>query len=199
MQTGVRVGLRGAQGIYGIAADLTCLGKAVSGGFPVSVLGGRRDLMALVADRQVFQAGTYNTNPLCLAAILATLDRLSEPGTYEQMASRSQRLRGGLAEIVLPLGGYAQGTTTLFGLGFGPGPVRTMRDGWRNDTAKMMDFKRALWSRGPVHKAHAAGYLVSVHRAHRRGRRHHPRAGRRGCQADEPISASGRTSPATGA
>ena len=148
VQTGVRVGLRGAQGIYGIAADLTCLGKAVSGGFPVSVLGGRRDLMALVADRQVFQAGTYNTNPLCLAAILATLDRLSEPGTYEKMASRSQRLRGGLAEIVLPLGGYAQGTTTLFGLGFGPGPVRTMRDGWRNDTAKMMDFKRALWSVG---------------------------------------------------
>jgi glutamate-1-semialdehyde 2,1-aminomutase len=148
VQTGVRVGLRGAQGLYGIAADLTCLGKAISGGFPVSVLGGRRDLMALVADRRVFQAGTYNTNPLCLAAILATVDRLSEPGTYEQMADRSQRLRAGLAEIVKPIGCYVQGTTTLFGLGFGPGPIRSMRDGWRNDTDKMMEFKRALWSTG---------------------------------------------------
>jgi glutamate-1-semialdehyde 2,1-aminomutase len=148
VQTGVRVGLRGAQGIYGVPADLTCLGKAISGGFPVSVLGGRRDLMALVAERRVFQAGTYNTNPLCLAAILATVDRLSEPGTYEEMAARSQRLRGGLAEIVRPAGGYVQGTTTLFGVGFGPGPTRTMRDTWHNDTAKMMDFKRALWSVG---------------------------------------------------
>jgi glutamate-1-semialdehyde 2,1-aminomutase len=148
VQTGVRVGLRGAQGIYGIAADLTCLGKAISGGFPVSVLGGRADLMALVADRSVFQAGTYNTNPLCLAALLATIDRLSEPGTYEQIGARSQRLRAGLAEIVLPAGGYVQGTTTVFGIGFGPGPIRTMRDAWHNDTAKMMDFKRALWSVG---------------------------------------------------
>ena len=104
--------------------------------------------MALVGDHRVFQAGTYNTNPLCLAAILATLDRLSEPGTYEEMAATSQRLRIGLAEIVEPVGGYVQGTTTLFGLGFGPGPIRTMRDGWRNDTAKMMEFKRALWSVG---------------------------------------------------
>jgi glutamate-1-semialdehyde 2,1-aminomutase len=148
VQTGARVGLRGAQGLYGIEPDLTCLGKAISGGFPVSVLGGRRDLMRLVGDRRVFQAGTYNTNPLCLAAILATLDRLAEPGTYEQMADRSQRLRAGLAEIVKPIGCYVQGTTTLFGLGFGPGPIRTMREGWRNDTAEMMKFKRALWSVG---------------------------------------------------
>src|SRR5258708_31633995 len=63
VQTGVRVGLRGAQGLYGIAADLTCLGKAISGGFPVSVLGGRRDLVALVADRRVFPARDPTTTP----------------------------------------------------------------------------------------------------------------------------------------
>ena len=148
VQTGVRVALRGAQGMYGISADLTCLGKAISGGFPVSVLGGRKELMSLVADRRVFQAGTYNTNPLCLAAILTTLDRLSQPGTYEQMADLSERLRAGLAEIVRPIGCYVQGTTTLFGLGFGPGPIRNMRDGWRNDAGRMMEFKRALWASG---------------------------------------------------
>jgi len=148
VQTGVRVALRGAQAIYGITPDLTCLGKAISGGFPVSVLGGKRELMSLVADRRVFQAGTYNTNPLCLAAIVATLDRLSEPGTYDVMAERSGRLRAGLAELVAPIGCYVQGTTTVFGLGFGPGPIRTMREGWQNDAAKMMEFKRALWACG---------------------------------------------------
>jgi glutamate-1-semialdehyde 2,1-aminomutase len=205
VQTGVRVGLRGAQGIYGVAADLTCLGKAISGGFPVSVLGGRADLMTLVGDRRVFQAGTYNTNPLCLAAILATLDRLSEPGTYEQMAARSQRLRTGLAELVLPLGGYVQGTTTLFGLGFGRGPIRTMRDAWHNDTA-MMDFKRALWSVGLYTKPTPRDiwYLstehseedvdVTLERASEA-----VRLSLRGGQADEPMSATGSMSPASGA
>lgn len=148
VQTGVRVALRGVQGIYGITPDLTCMGKAISGGFPVSVLGGKRELMSLVADRRVFQAGTYNANPLCLAAIVATLDRLSEPGTYEVMAERSQRLRAGLADLVAPIGCYVQGTTTLFGLGFGPGPIHTMREGWQNDASKMMEFKRALWASG---------------------------------------------------
>ena len=148
VQTGVRVALGGAQSLYGIHADLTCLGKAISGGLPVSVLGGRRDLMQLIAERRVFQAGTYNTNPLCLAAIVATVSRLREPGTYERMAQLSHRLRDGLAEIVGPLGAYVQGTTTMFGLGFGPGPVRTMREGWRNDPGRMMEFKRALWATG---------------------------------------------------
>ena len=148
VQTGVRVALCGAQGIYGVTPDLTCLGKAISGGFPVSVIGGKRAMMSLMADRRVFQAGTYNTNPLGLAAVVATLRRLSEPGTYEDMASRSRRLREGLAEIVAPIGCYVQGTTTLFGLGFGPGPIHSMREGWRNDAGKMMEFKRALWASG---------------------------------------------------
>jgi glutamate-1-semialdehyde 2,1-aminomutase len=148
VQTGVRVALRGAQGMYGITPDLTCLGKAISGGFPVSVVGGKRSIMSLVGDRRVFQAGTYNTNPIGLAAVIATIGRLSEPGTYEDMAARSQRLREGLAAIVAPIGAYVQGSTTVFGLGFGPGPIRTMREGWRNDADKMMEFKRALWASG---------------------------------------------------
>jgi glutamate-1-semialdehyde 2,1-aminomutase len=64
------------------------------------------------------------------------------------MAARSQRLREGLAAIVAPIGAYVQGSTTVFGLGFGPGPIRTMREGWRNDADKMMEFKRALWASG---------------------------------------------------
>lgn len=148
VQTGMRISLGGAQALCGVTPDLTCMGKAVSGGLPVSVVGGRRELMALISDRRVFQSGTYNSNPLCLAAIPAVLDRLSEPGTYERMEMLSQRLRKGLEELIGPIGGYVQGTTTMFGLGFGPGPIRTMRDGWRNSTTKIMELKRALWSVG---------------------------------------------------
>ena len=148
VQTGFRVGLNGAQAVHRVSPDLTCLGKAVSGGLPVSVLGGRRDVMQLITDRRVFQAGTYNSNPLCLAAIPIVIERMSQPGTYERMSELSHRLRRGLSEIVAPLGGYVQGTNTLFGLGFGPGPVHNMRDGWRNDPERMLAFKQALWSVG---------------------------------------------------
>jgi glutamate-1-semialdehyde 2,1-aminomutase len=148
IQTGVRLHLQGAQALCGVTPDLTCLGKAISGGFPVSVIGGKESVMKLIADRRVYQAGTYNSNPLCLAAIPVVLDRLSEEGTYEEMGRLSHRLRDGLAEILRPLGGYVQGSTTVFGFAFGPGPIRSMREGWRNDAAKMMEFKRALRLRG---------------------------------------------------
>ena len=148
VQTGFRVALDGAQAVHRVSPDLTCLGKAVSGGLPVSVLGGRRNVMQAITDRRVFQAGTYNSNPLCLAAIPIVIERMSQPGTYERMSELSHRLRRGLSELVAPLGGYVQGTNTLFGLGFGPGPVRNMRDGWRNDPERMLAFKQALWSVG---------------------------------------------------
>jgi len=148
VQTGMRLCLGGAQELLGVRPDLTCMGKALSGGLPVSLVGGSRDLMQLVADRRVFQSGTYNSNPLCLAAIPVVLDRLSESGTYEQMATLSARLRTGLAAMLEPLGAYVQGTSTMFGIAFGPGPITTMRDGWRNSPNKVMELKRALWATG---------------------------------------------------
>lgn len=148
VQTGLRVDLRGAQGLLGVTPDLTCLGKALSGGFSVSAIGGRASIMELIAARRVFQAGTYNTNPIGLAAVDAVLTVLSEPGIHSEMQRLSVRLRDGLAKIVQPLGGYVQGSTTLFGIGFGPGPITSMRDGWLNDWSLIMDLKRELWARG---------------------------------------------------
>ncbi len=109
IQTGFRVHVSGAQAVYGVTPDLTCLGKALSGGFPISAVGGRRDIMELIADRRVFHAGTYNSNPLCLAAIPAVVAVLSQPGVYEEMECRSKRLREGLAVLLDPIGGYVQG------------------------------------------------------------------------------------------
>jgi glutamate-1-semialdehyde 2,1-aminomutase len=148
IQTGFRVNLSGVQGLYGVTPDLTCLGKALSGGFPISAIGGRRDIMELIADRRVFHAGTYNSNPLCLAAIPAVVSVLSQSGVYERMETLSRRLRQGLAELLRPIGGYVQGTNTMFGLGFGPGPGSNMRDLWHNDADRIFELKRELRLRG---------------------------------------------------
>jgi glutamate-1-semialdehyde 2,1-aminomutase len=148
VQTGFRVGLGGAQAVYGITPDLTCLGKALSGGFPVSAVGGRADIMELIADRRVFQAGTYNANPACLAAIPAVIEQLSTEGCYDTMTALSLKLRTGLGELIGPLGGYVQGTSTMFGIAFGPGPGRNMRELWHNDPERVLAFKQQLWLRG---------------------------------------------------
>jgi glutamate-1-semialdehyde 2,1-aminomutase len=148
IQTGFRVGLSGVQGLYGVTPDLTCLGKALSGGFPISAIGGRRDIMELIADRRVFHAGTYNSNPLCLAAIPAVVSVLSHDGVYERMESLSARLRRGLAELLRPIGGYIQGTNTMFGIGFGLGPGSRMRELWHNDPDRIFELKRELRLRG---------------------------------------------------
>jgi glutamate-1-semialdehyde 2,1-aminomutase len=148
IQTGFRIGLDGAQGRYGVLPDITCLGKALSGGFPVSAVGGRREIMELIADRRVFHAGTYNANPLCLAAIPAVVGVLSQAGTYEHMEALSMQLRRGLEPLLAPLGAYVQGTSTMFGIGFGAGPGANMRALWHNDEERVFALKRELRLRG---------------------------------------------------
>ena len=95
--TGFRVGLHGAQGLYGIQPDLTVLGKIIGGGLPVGAVGGRRALMDQLAPLgPVYQAGTLSGNPLAMAAGLATLEALKEPGFYETVGRRTQQLVDGM-------------------------------------------------------------------------------------------------------
>jgi glutamate-1-semialdehyde 2,1-aminomutase len=97
--TGFRVAYGGAQALYGIAPDLTCLGKVVGGGLPAAAYGGRRELMELVAPLgPVYQAGTLAGNPLAMAAGLATLRLLRQPNTYETLAESGRYLAKGLAQ-----------------------------------------------------------------------------------------------------
>ncbi len=92
VMTGWRVHPSGAQVLYGIEPDLTCLGKVVGGGLPAAAFGGRREHMELIAPAgPVYQAGTLSGNPLAMAAGLTTLDVLSRPGTWERAAEWASR------------------------------------------------------------------------------------------------------------
>jgi len=95
--TGFRVAFGGAQGLYSIRPDITCLGKIIGGGFPVGAYGARREIMQMVApEGPVYQAGTLAGNPVAMAAGLATLSLLDQT-TYRRLEDRSARLEEGLA------------------------------------------------------------------------------------------------------
>ena len=105
VMTGFRVAPGGAQALYGIRPDLTTLGKIVGGGMPVGVFGGRRDVMERLAPQgPVYQAGTLSGNPLGMAAGLATLEGISQPGFHARLAEATDRLVDGLAAAATAAG-----------------------------------------------------------------------------------------------
>jgi glutamate-1-semialdehyde 2,1-aminomutase len=99
VMTGFRVHYNCAQGLYGITPDLTCLGKVIGGGLPVGAYGGRRDIMQMVAPAgPIYQAGTLSGNPLAMIAGYMTLKLLEEPGVYEELERKGERLEQGFLE-----------------------------------------------------------------------------------------------------
>jgi glutamate-1-semialdehyde 2,1-aminomutase len=97
VMTGFRLGLTGAQGHYGIEADLTTLGKVIGGGMPVGAFGGKRAIMEKISPLgPVYQAGTLSGNPVAMAAGLANLDIISQPGFYSELFHKTEMLVQGL-------------------------------------------------------------------------------------------------------
>jgi len=97
--TGFRLAYGGAQEVYGVLPDLTCMGKVIGGGLPVGAYGGRREVMSIVApEGPVYQAGTLSGNPLAMAAGLATLRLLAEDGVYRRLDEMGAMLADGLRD-----------------------------------------------------------------------------------------------------
>ena len=97
MITGFRIAYGGAQELFGIKADITCLGKIIGGGLPLAALGARADIMDMLAPAgAVYQAGTLSGNPIATAAANATLDILEKGNCYEQLEAASALLEVGL-------------------------------------------------------------------------------------------------------
>jgi glutamate-1-semialdehyde 2,1-aminomutase len=149
--TGFRVGWGGAQERFGVTPDLTTLGKIIGGGLPVGAFGGRAEIMDTVAPLgSTYQAGTLSGNPLAMAAGLATLTVLSEPGTYERLEALAARVETGLRSAT------AQGDapTTLNRVGpmmtlfFCDGPVTSFADAKAADTAAYGRYFRHMLERG---------------------------------------------------
>jgi glutamate-1-semialdehyde 2,1-aminomutase len=99
VMTGFRLARGGAQELYGVTPDITCLGKIIGGGLPVGAYGGSRELMRNIAPvGSIYQAGTLSGNPLAMTAGLLTLRRLRDPEIYEQLETRSAKLCEGLSQ-----------------------------------------------------------------------------------------------------
>jgi glutamate-1-semialdehyde 2,1-aminomutase len=137
--TGFRVAYGGAQEIYGVKADLTCLGKIIGGGLPVGAYGGKRAIMEKVAPLGgVYQAGTLSGNPLAVTAGIQTLDLLKSKRVYQDLESKTSYLTEAITKCAVERGtpltiNQATGMFTLF---FTREPVKNYQ------TAKMSDTKR---------------------------------------------------------
>ena len=149
--TGFRVAHGGAQSLYGVRPDLTCLGKIIGGGLPVGAYGGRRDLMEQVAPLGgVYQAGTLSGNPLAVAAGLATLRALEDPAAYRRLEALGARLEAGLADAArrtgVPLTVNRVGSM-LTGF-FTAGAVVDLASAKGSDTARYGRFFHGMLGRG---------------------------------------------------
>jgi glutamate-1-semialdehyde 2,1-aminomutase len=149
--TGFRVAPGGAQALYGVRPDLTCLGKILGGGLPVGAYGGRADVMNRVAPLgPVYQAGTLSGNPLAMAAGIATLDGLLAPGTYERLESLAIRLQMGLSRAIQAHGLMVTTNriASMFTVFFCRGPVGDYGTAKTCDTKRYARFFHAMLDRG---------------------------------------------------
>ena len=169
VMTGFRVAKGGAQSIFGVEPDLTTLGKIVGGGMPAAAFGGRAEIMADIApDGPVYQAGTLSGTPVAMAAGLATLEAVDEPGFYEGLSERTAGLAEGLAAAAddtgIPLSVEHRGG--MFGFVFtDEGPVRSFSQVAAADVERFKRFFHGMLDAGVYFapSAFEAGFVSAAH------------------------------------
>ncbi len=151
VMTGFRVSYNGAQGLYGIEPDLTCLGKIIGGGLPVGAYGGKRAIMEYISPvGPVYQAGTLSGNPLAVTAGLATLRILKREGVYQELEEKSARLAEGLQEAVRKAGrpAYVNRVGSMVCSYFTEEPVRDFATACSSDTEAFANYFKAMLQEG---------------------------------------------------
>jgi glutamate-1-semialdehyde 2,1-aminomutase len=154
VMTGFRVAWGGAQALYDVKPDLTCLGKVIGGGLPVGAYGGRKDLMQMVSPAgPVYQAGTLSGNPLAMSCGLETLGVMKEAGCYEKLEAASAKLEAGLIEAAMvagvPLAVNRVGSMlTPFFVREGKSSVANFEDATACDTKAYARFFHAMLENG---------------------------------------------------
>ncbi|NYT66622.1 glutamate-1-semialdehyde 2,1-aminomutase [Alcaligenaceae bacterium] len=168
VMTGFRAGPQGVQGLTGVIPDITTLAKVIGGGMPVGAFGGRADIMEHIAPiGNVYQAGTLSGNPVAVAAGLATLKLLGQPGFYERLGEQSRKLTVGLSNSAKKAGvpfctDYVGG---MFGLYFSPEVPTTFAEVSKCDTALFNRFFHAMLDQGVYFapSAFEAGFMSAAH------------------------------------
>lgn len=168
VMTGFRVGLQGAQGLYGIKPDLTTLGKVIGGGMPLAAFGGRTDIMRKIApEGPVYQAGTLSGNPVAVAAGLTSLKKIRQDGFFSRLTQNTLRLTQGLsaaaAEFNVPF--CAQSVGGMFGLYFSAQCPTRYAEVMHCNRAAFKDFFHAMLASGHYFapSAFEAGFVSAAH------------------------------------
>jgi glutamate-1-semialdehyde 2,1-aminomutase len=149
--TGFRVALGGAQQLFKVKPDLTCLGKILGGGLPLAAFGGRRIIMDQLAPiGPVYQAGTLSGNPLAVAAGVTTLKLLSRPGTYAELAAKGKRLEDGFRRVLKKreIRATVNRVGSMLTLFFGVDQVRSADDARQCDRQVFGRYFHAMLAQG---------------------------------------------------
>lgn len=150
VKTGAKLAYGGACEYFGLKPDIICAAKSIGGGLPLAVFGGRREIMMAIADGRVFHAGTYNANPLVLAAGLATLREVLTPDVYPRLHKLNQMLVEGYDAQVKKTGleAYVTGVGTNGALMFSAKPVMNYRDWLQVDSELWKHYWFGMVNRG---------------------------------------------------
>ncbi len=164
--TGFRVGLTGAQGMFGIDPDLTCLGKVIGGGFPVAAVGGKAKILDCLAPLgQIYQAGTLSGNPVAMRAGWETLSAIEKPGFYSKLQEKTDRLVLPIERALTQKNGVLQKCGSMFSIFFGVQKVTSKEDLRKLDEAMFVRFFKYLFDRGVYipPSSHEAWFISNAH------------------------------------